>query len=466
MNTPLYNKLLEYSESKLAFHMPGHKFGMAGEIKNLNLVGLDNTEAQGMDNLYEADGIIKEAMKLMADFYGSKETIFLTNGSTSGIIASILSTCKEGEEIIIARNAHHSVWNALILGGITPIYVSPEHIEEQDMLGTINAEIIKKALMEYPNARGVLVVSPTYEGVVSNIKEIAEIVHQFNKVLIVDEAHGAHFILSEDFPLSSIHQGADLVINSMHKTLPALTQSGLLHICSERIKYEDVIENLRMIQTSSPSYMMMGLMDYIRNYIIEHKQQIQIAYVDELIECRKMLATHLKVLKLFEIDKKKYDNSKIIISTLNANITGYSLAEILDKRYNIAIEAALETYIILMTTMADNRKNMGVLRRALEEIDRDLEWSKSRGHMNNLFLNEIAEGISPRTIHYSNKVWMKGAEIVGRKSAKNIMLYPPGIPLVCIGEVINERHMNLIERFKDKIQGIKLVNNEVLICII
>lgn len=463
MNTPLYDKLLEYSRSKLAFHMPGHKFGTAANLNQLSIIELDNTEAMGMDNLYDAQGIIKESMKLMADFYGAKKTLFLTNGSTSGIITSILSICKPGDELIIARNAHHSVWSALVLGGITPIYISPEYTEADDMLGEIRADIVKKALKEYPNAKGVLVVSPTYEGIVSDIKEISKVVHQYDKVLIVDEAHGAHFPLSEDFPLSSINQGADLVINSMHKTLPVLTQSGLLHICSERIRYDDVVGNLRMIQTSSPSYMMMGLMDYIRAYILENKNIIQQQYVNELLKCREDLGRNLDILKMIDIEKTKYDKSKIVISTLGASINGYELAEILNIRYNISIEAALETYIILMTTMADNEVSMTKLRMALEEIDKELKTCTSNRGMNDFIISEIVKGFSPREIYYSDRKWISIEEAVGEKSANNIMLYPPGIPLVCIGEVIEQQHIPLIYYFKDKLQGIKIEGDQILL---
>ena len=442
--------------------MPGHKFGLGGELEKINLLVLDNTEARGMDNLYEAGGIIKEAMELMADFYGSKETVFLTNGSTSGIIASILSLCKEGDEIIIARNAHHSVWNALVLGGIKPIYISPQYIKEKDILGEITAHTVEEALKMYPNAKGVLIVSPTYEGIVSDIRAISEIVHQYNKVLIVDEAHGAHFILSKDFPMSSIHQGADLVINSMHKTLPALTQSGLLHICSNKIEYDEIIESLRMIQTSSPSYMMMGVMDYIRDYIIENRKRIQSEYIDVLLKFRRQLADHLKHLKIIDMDKEKYDISKIVISTLNTNINGYQLAEILYLKYDISIEAALQNYIILMTTMADNKKSMELLVKVLKEIDDGLCLGKNEVSINNFFIEEVAPGISPRTIYYSKKEWVDDEQAVGRIAAKNIMLYPPGIPLVCIGEVIKKEHIAMIKLFKNEIQGIRLVNDEVI----
>lgn len=461
MNAPLYNELMAYSNSKLAFHMPGHKFGTIADLNKLNLSSLDNTEAIGMDNLYEANGIIKQAMNLMADFYGAKETVFLTNGSTAGILASILATCKEGDKLIIARNAHHSVWSALVLAGVMPIYISPVYLREEDILGEVKASSVEEAFIKYPEAKGVLIVSPTYEGIVSDIKAIAAAAHKYDKLLIVDEAHGAHFVLGNSFPISSTRSGADLVINSMHKTLPALTQSGLLHICSNRVKYEAIIEALRMVQTSSPSYIMMGLMDYIRCYILEHHMIIKRQYIDELIAMRMRLRDTLRVLKLIEKAPEFYDRSKIIISTSYASINGYELAELLNKHFSIVVEAALDNYIILMTTMADQKATLEKLERALQIIDNNLYGTNRRASINSFMIQSISLGETPRKIFYGKKEWKVCNECQGKRAVKNIMLYPPGIPLVCIGEMIEERHISLINRFKDKLQGIQIINNEV-----
>lgn len=463
MNAPLYNELMAYSNSKLAFHMPGHKFGTIADLNKLNLSSLDNTEAIGMDNLYTANGIIKQAMNLMADFYGAKETIFLTNGSTAGILASILATCKEGDKLIIARNAHHSVWSALILAGVIPIYINPTYLNDEDILGEIKAEVVEEALIKYPEAKGALIVSPTYEGIVSDIETISKVVHKYDKLLIVDEAHGAHFVLGNSFPVSSTRKGADLVINSMHKTLPALTQSGLLHICSNRVKYETAIEALRMIQTSSPSYIMMGLMDYIRCYILEHHALIKKQYIDELILMRERLRNSLQNLKLIEKESHFYDRSKIIISTSYANISGYELADILNKHFSIVVEAALDNYIILMTTMADQKITLTRLEQALRMIDINIGRISRKDSMNAFMSKSISLGISPRTIFYGKKQWINIDQCEGMRSVKNIMLYPPGIPLVCVGEEIQDRHIRLINRFRDKLQGIKEVENKIMI---
>ena len=462
MSSPLYHKLINYSSSKTSFHMPGHKFGEAASINKLDLSLLDHTEATGMDNLYEATGVIKEAMELMAEFYGASDTLFLTNGSTAGILAAILSLCKDNDRIIVARNCHHSVWSALVLSGAVPIYVSPEYLEEDHMIGVVKPEDIERAIQAYPDAKGVIVVSPTYEGIVSPIKEIADIVHKYGKVLMVDEAHGSHFVLGECFPLSSIHQGADIVINSMHKTLPALTQSALLHRCSDRISYSTILSALRMIQTSSPSYMMMGLMDYIRCYILKNKESIKSHYINSLVQIRGCLK-ELKHLRLLEIPSESYDISKIVLSTVSSNIDGYGLSEILYEKYNISVEAALDTHIILITTFADNEMTFSNLGRALKEIDETLNPSERTFNVPWLKTRQITEGTSLRSVYYANKYWEDSNKCLGKLIAQAVMLYPPGIPLICMGEVLTKEHIKLLLQFKERLQGIKVIEGKILV---
>lgn len=465
MNAPLYNKLIAYSEETYPFHMPGHKFGRFGEIRKIDLSKLDATEASGLDNLYEAEEVIGEAMQLMADFYGARETIFLTNGSTAGILASIIAVCKPGDKFLVARNCHHSVWSALVLAGVEPIYLSPNYRDEQGIIGEMNVSRVEEALSAYPEVKGIIIVSPTYEGIVSEVKEIAACIHEKNKVLIVDEAHGAHLGLDPCFPTSSIYEGADLVIHSMHKTLPTLTQSALLHICSNRIEKDQIINALKMIQTSSPSYAMMGLMDYIRAYIEYYQLEIKENYIKPLIEVRKTLH-QLKYLSILDENSNRYDISKLVILTGRASINGYELAERLEKQYQLGVEAAQDNFIILMSTVADNKESLQRLKKALLEIDNTL----TEGDMTLQPYQHIYEGYtigkSPREVYFGEKKWVSLEESIDQISGKNIMLYPPGIPIICIGEIIQTQHLELIQLAKDKIKGIKVEATQVKIYIV
>lgn len=440
--------------------MPGHKYGRGANLENVPLHVLDATEATGLDNLYEAEGIIKEAMKLMARFYGAEDTLFITNGSTGGILASILAVCKPGDKLIVARNAHHSVWSALTLCGVEPIYVVPDIIESINIMGSIHVKTIREALEVYPEAVGAIIVSPTYEGIVSQVDEIACYLNSKNKILIVDEAHGAHFILDEAFPKSSIELGADLVIQSMHKTLPTLTQSALLHMGTKKINRQRLVDALRMVQTSSPSYVMMGVMDYTRDYIQTHGEEIKI-YVNDLIETRKELS-NLNNLGLFEVN----DISKIIITTEQTEISGYELGSILEKKYKIGIEAALQKHIIIMSTFADTQDRLEYLIESLKEIDKVCRKKIQSRNMDNEVIQcnkSIVMGISPREVYFAKKEWIRLENSIGRISAKNIMLYPPGIPIICMGEKIKEESFLNLELIRDKLLGIEIKNEELLI---
>lgn len=460
MSTPLYDKLIEYNKEKYPFHMPGHKFGRFGEMEKLNLSRLDATEASGLDNLYEAEGVIEEAMQLMANFYGAKETIFLTNGSTAGILASIVALCKPGDKFLVARNCHHSVWSALVLAGVQPIYISPNYRDKHGVIGEMDVNRIEEALIAYPEAKGVIIVSPTYEGIMSDIQQIASCVHERDKILIVDEAHGAHLILDSHFPMSSVYEGADLVIHSMHKTLPTLTQSALLHICSERINKEEIINALKMIQTSSPSYAMMGLMDYMRAYLESYRAVIKEEYIKPLIKVRKELG-ELKYLSILDENMNRYDSSKLIILTGKASINGYELATRLEQEYHLGVEAAQDNFIILMTTVADDKTSLERLKKALIKIDSTL----TEGSMNLQAYQHIYEGYtlgnSPREIYFEDKQWISLEKSVGQVSGKNIMLYPPGIPIICIGEQIQQHHLEVIKLAGNTIKGIRIEDDEI-----
>lgn len=475
-DTPLYTALMTYSEQKKPFHMPGHKLGTFGRMKEIDFTALDVTEANGLDNLYEAEGIIQEAMEKMSKFYGAHQTIFLTNGSTAGILASLMALCKPGDEILIARNCHHSVWHALILIGAKPIYIQPEYDETLGLMTVMTTDQVSKALKMYPNAKGAIIVSPTYEGIVSDIKGIAQVLHEAGKCLIVDEAHGAHFKINDLFPKSAVELGADIVIQSMHKTMPTLTQSALLHMGTTYIPYDQLIKSLRMTQTSSPSYAMMATMDYMRHYVQMHLEDIESQYIQPLQNMRKRLKT-MKKLYLLDLPCNTYDVSKVIIFTHKSGIDGYTLGQYLEECYGIVTEATLPQYIILMTTLADNEATLRDLEQALMEVDRILQLSENEEVHNFPYtlinqsentdvycsqltqvmheLLPIQEGLyTPREVYYSKSKWLALENCLGKVAAETIMFYPPGIPILYIGEVFKEKHIQLIKEYANKLKGI------------
>lgn len=475
--TPLYTALIEYSKNKKPFHMPGHKLGTFGDMKEMDFTALDVTEANGLDNLYEAEGIIQEAMKEMSRFYGASQTIFLTNGSTAGILASLMTLCKPGDEVLIARNCHHSVWHALVLIGATPIYIQPEYDEELGLMTVMSADRVAEAIKLYPNVKGAIIVSPTYEGIVSDIEGIARVLHEAGKCLIVDEAHGAHFAVNNVFPISSVELGADIVIQSMHKTMPTLTQSGLLHLGTELISYDKLVKSLRMTQTSSPSYAMMATMDYMRNYVETHLVEIEAKYVKPIQEMRKRLR-NMKKLYLLDLPYESYDISKIIIFTHRSRIDGYALGQYLEEYYGIVAEATLPHYIILMTTIADNEATLSELEQALRSIDEALELDNieeivhkpnqtltDKGQSADLYCSQLTQVMNellpiykgmytPREVYYGESKWLPLEYCLGKVAAESIMFYPPGIPILYMGEVFQEKHIELIRKYADRLKGI------------
>ncbi|MGL4362025.1 MAG: aminotransferase class I/II-fold pyridoxal phosphate-dependent enzyme [Cellulosilyticaceae bacterium] len=491
MKAPLYNALMEYSRKNYPFHMPGHKLGLFGDMSQLDLLKLDLTEADGLDNLYEATGIIYEAMELLRLYYGAKETMLLTNGSTAGILASLLMACKPGDAIIVARNCHHSVWHGMVLAGIRPVYLLPSYDETTGLLGEIKVDDVESVIEKYPNIKGMIMVSPTYEGIVSDIESISKSLHKRDKFLIVDEAHGAHFGISEYFPKSSLKCGADIVIHSMHKTMPTLTQSALIHLGTDKFNKDDLIAALRMVQTSSPSYLMMGVMDYTRAYVEENEQKIENEYIRPLKKIRKRLKM-MKKLVLLE-NGFEYDFGKIIILTKNSGASGDDLAAYL-KKHNIICEGVLPEGLIIMTTVADNEYQLNRLATLLIKYDDELLTRNEKLYTNSKIENDIntkirndekyisansndssedavvniwgrlgiTEGMSPREVYFSENEDVVLENCVGRIAKETVMLYPPGIPIICMGEIYKPMHLDIVRMWNEKLQGIMNIDNKII----
>ena len=254
MNTPIYNKLKELdSEKRIPFHMPGHKRTDFGAF--FGIEKMDITEITDYDNLHEPEGIIRESMDLVKDIFKGTESWYLVGGSTLGILVSISSVCKPGDKILIGRNCHKAVYNCIRLLQLEAVYCYADISQKYDVCVDMKPEMVEKKLKENPEIKAVVLTSPTYEGVVSDIKGIKKTIQPYGIPLIVDEAHGAHFVFDKYFPDSATKQGADLVIQSTHKTLPSLTQTAVLHLCSDLIKKEQVEEMIDIYETSSPSYL-------------------------------------------------------------------------------------------------------------------------------------------------------------------------------------------------------------------
>ena len=295
---PLYEKLEALKSNRVyPFHMPGHKRrGMEEFLRSMHpeesaafacafddILRMDITEVEPFDDLNHPTGELKAAMERCASFYGAQETFFLVNGSTSGICAAIDAVCNPGDEILMARNSHISVYRQVLHGKLTPAYLYPQELVAGDALfyGAITPQELERGLIEHPDAKAVLVVSPTYDGILSDISALAQLAHAHHKILIVDEAHGAHLnYIRPD--LSAVRAGADLVIQSVHKTLPAMTQTALLHRCSDRVDAQKLRDSVAYFTSTSPSYVLVAALLRCLNFMEKYGEAAMNAFYTRL----------------------------------------------------------------------------------------------------------------------------------------------------------------------------------------
>ncbi len=429
MSDSLLKKLREYADSDMyPFHMPGHKRRDLTDFMHQNdpaknggpedthdprqtslPYGIDITEIEGFDNLHHAEGILRDAMDHAAGVYGADRTYFLVNGSTCGILAAICAATITGSSILIARNSHISAYNALILGGLDPVYILPHTLTESilfgaggsaddpctEIFGSVAPSDVDEALQKDTDhaIRAVFIVSPTYEGIASDVRQIAEISHRYGIPLIVDEAHGAHLPFAPDdgyFPESALYCGADIVIQSLHKTLPALTQTAVMHVKGNLVDTSRIEQFLRMFESSSPSYILMASIDECIRYMAGDGRAEMGRYEERLKDFYGEAAS-LKNIKVFGSPSGisagqtfpgktgEYrpgifarDPSKIVIYTGISKLTGPELAGILRDDYHIETEMSAPGYVIAMTSLMDTDEGFGRLSRALTEIDHSL----------------------------------------------------------------------------------------------
>ncbi|MBO5159235.1 MAG: aminotransferase class V-fold PLP-dependent enzyme [Lachnospiraceae bacterium] len=445
--TKLYDALIEYGKSDyVPFHMPGHKRAL---MEFENPYSFDITEIDGFDNLHHAEGIIKEAEKHAALVCQSDETHFLVNGSSCGILSAIFSATKQGGELIMARNCHKTVYHAAELRELKTHYLYPEMLPE-GILGSITVEMVEASIEKHPEASALILTSPTYDGVVSDVREIVKAAHAKGVTVIIDEAHGAHFLKESGFPKSAIRCGADVVIQSTHKTLPALTQTALIHINKDYKYKAKVRKYLTMFQTTSPSYVLMASIDSAMHWYVEEGREAYKKYLARLGKLRAAFKTGLKNLQLLEPENVfDYDISKVLISTKNSNISGEELHKQLVQKYHIQSEMVSAHYVLFMTSVADTDEYYRRFLDALLEIDEALQKSPMKFAEDDEMgrpkaLMRICEAVE------KPKKSLPLLESMGETSASYVYIYPPGIPLLTPGEKISERCVRQLQFYLEE----------------
>lgn len=435
------------------FHMPGHK-------RNKNSFGspfaVDITEIHGFDNLHHAEGILKEAQERAAHLFGAEESFYLVNGSTCGILSALSACVRRGGKILMARNSHKSAYHGVFLRQLEVSYLYPQLDMEYGVNCGQNPDQIREMLIKSPGIEAVMITSPTYDGMVSDVEEISKVVHSFGIPLIVDEAHGAHFGFHPYFPESAVKLGADLVIQSLHKTLPSLTQTALLHVNGNLVDREKLRTFLGIYQTSSPSYVLMASMDQCVEVLEKRGLELFEGFsrrLEHFYEETRGL-THLHVVSREELEGRKcfrFDPSKLILSVKCCNMDGNTFAQRLRERYHLEMEMEAATYVLGLTSVMDSEEGFGRLRDALRDMDQEVR-PKTECMEAGLPVNEIAVTISEAEELPKRTVMLQ--ESCGEISAEYVYLYPPGIPLIAPGERISRKLLDSIEGYRR--QGLAL----------
>lgn len=505
----ILSKLDKYKDENIVpMHMPGAKRNK--ELIELYMGDMGNpyekdiTEINGFDNMHNAETIIKDAFDEAAELYGADESWYLVNGSTAGNMSAICGVTHKNDVVIMARNCHISVYNAVILNELNPVYIYPEYDEEYGYYKGITLKEIKFIVDKYSSdhdrndIKAVILTSPTYEGNVSDIKSIAEYLHQYNIPLIVDEAHGAHFNFSESFPQSAVKSGADVVINSVHKTLPSLTQTAIIHINYGIVDVERIRRYWNIYQSTSPSYILMSSIARSLSIVKNDGDKLFAEYVDKLTILRNGLS-ELKHIRLINTD----DISKLVLGYKDAKW----LYDTLFYKYKIQLEMSSIKYVIAMTSIFDSQEYYDRFLAALKEIDEELDNrvlaalkeideeidesiskydredilnSKVDKDLDNRF-NSIHNGEADNRLNYSSisnqdngnkinvadfrdeqaltiaqafnrrdlsgcdEIQMNNEKIYGKISGESVYVYPPGIPILCPGEVITRKIIAILE---------------------
>lgn len=464
-NSTLDFLLQHAAEEPVSFHMPGHKgaqlYRRFGYDKFLdNIMDCDITEIPGADNLFQREGILKETCDTYEKLYEAEHSYMLINGTSGGIIAAILASVEEGGTLIMARNCHKSVFNALGLGGMQPAYIYPELIEEYGISGEVTPQEVERAIAENPEAGAVILPSPNYYGICSDIRAIAEVAHKHGKILIVDQAHGAHLKWLGG-PECAEAAGADITINSIHKTLGSFTQSAVLNLNSNLVDRYLLEDKLQAIQSTSPSYLLMTSLDINAKLLEEHAESLIADWNRNLNFAYEELAKipGLRVVGAAANDGSgltytldNLDRSKINLDTTGWGITASQLEEMLMEK-GIYCELTTGNILMLMTGIGNRRSDFEKLLNALSEIRAGLTMPETSA-------KATAGRLPGRKDIYpipKRKKRVKLEDAAGLICAGSIIPYPPGIPLICPGEKMEAEDLEYVAQLRangEKVIGI------------
>ncbi|KAI3709016.1 hypothetical protein L2E82_38707 [Cichorium intybus] len=465
---PLVSALKASASQKVAsFHFPGHNRGSAAPSSLSNLIGLqpfhhDLPELPELDNLFAPAGPILEAQKQAAELFGAKETWFLVGGTTCGIQASIMATCSPGDTLILPRNSHVSAFSSMVLSGVIPKYITPEYDSDWDIACSVTPSQVEKAIKELETkgqkASAILITSPTYHGICTNLQKISSLCHSHNIPLIVDEAHGAHLGFHEKFPLSALHQGADLSVQSTHKVLSSLTQSSMLHMSGNIINRERICQCLQTLQSTSPSYLLLASLDAARAQISENPKTVFNKAIEIAIEA-KSLIKKIPGIGILDSDSgigiKDSDSGvgidplRITVGVWELGVSGFEADDVLYENYGVVSELSGTRSITFAVNLGTSRDDVLRLVSGLKYLS-ETRIPVRRKNDVRVFM-DVCSGmkLSPRDAFFASKKKVSFKESVGEISGELVCPYPPGIPLLIPGEVITEEVLSYLVEVKN-----------------
>lgn len=447
MSKSLLKELIKFrKKEKISMHIPGHKSGRGlGACFKKNAFDIDLTELSGTDNLQNPEGILKDAQENCAKIFGAEETLFLTGGSSLGLRALVLGCVPRGGKLLVDRCCHKSVISAISLGGIEPIFLEPDFDDDLGLYLGVSRGEVERRLSKNPDVCGAIITSPNYYGICSEVSGIAEILHKNNKFLIVDEAHGAHFVFEEELlPPTALALGADACVQSAHKTLPALGQSSYLHIGrNAAIDRERLIRTLRLIQTTSPSYMLMASLDEAAEYMNGAGRRKISALIKEISRLKDKVTEKTK-LRFADSDfvKRPQDVTRIVVDFSSLNISGKEAENILAEEFSIYAEMADNRYVVFIPSVATTKNEIKKLGKVLCEISsRVFEDNKIQ---KNIKLPEVDIRIAPGDAIDKAFEVVDVKEALGRISAGVVSACPPGAAVLVPGQRIDTTAVDFI----------------------
>jgi lysine decarboxylase len=441
-------------QSDVPFYAPGHKHGQGVSKILSDLLGkrtfqADLPELPELDNLFAPLGVIQEAQSLAADLWGASQTWFLVNGTTSGVIASILATCGAGDKIILPRNSHQSAIAGLILSGAMPIFIEPVYDAQWDLAYGITPEVLEKTLQNNPDAKAVMLLYPTYHGVGADIQAIAEISHRYDIPLIVDEAHGAHFHFHPDLPPSAMAAGADITIQSTHKTLGALSQASMLHLQGSRVNPQRITKALSLVQSTSPSYLLLASLDGARHQMALDGKALLTQTLDLAQMARQKLA-QIPGVKILNFAKPKpgfhwFDPTRLTVDVSQWGLTGFEIDEILRDEWGVTAELPTLRQLSFIISLGNSQEDIEALAQAFSVLSDRYPISETT-ILKIPSIPPFHFALSPRDAFFSMTETVKIENAIARISAELICPYPPGIPLLIPGEMITKEALDYLQK--------------------